>query len=90
MGDNGPQVPRYGSWFGRSVGTNNPNELVSKVRKVCNGVVNPLRQSCGIQWFLCTGDNAIVLLTLPVKRSKIEMIVGEHGTVVVRSITENL
>ena len=43
-----------------------------------------------VPWILCTGDDALVRLTLPMKPPEIRMIMGNHSTLVGGGIRKNL
>ena len=42
-----------------------------------------------VLWVLCTRDNALVRITLPMKAFEIGMIVGDYGTLVGGGVREN-
>jgi hypothetical protein len=51
--------------------------------------VDTLGETRGVEWVLCTGDDARVLLTLPMKPSEIGMIMGQDRTLLRCGIREN-
>jgi hypothetical protein len=74
---------------GRRIGADDADELIRQVRCGRDGIVNALRQARVIPWSLCTGDNALVRLTLSMKASEIGMIMGKHSALVGDGIGEN-
>lgn len=79
----------HSSRFGRRVGTDDAEELVRQVAELADGSVDTMGEACVVPWVLCTGDDALVRLPLPMKASEIGMIMGKHSTLVGGGIREN-
>jgi hypothetical protein len=77
------------SGYGRTVRTDDADELVRQVRCGRKRVVNALRQARVVAGILRTGDDPLLRLTLSMKASEIRMIMRKQSTVVGGGISEN-
>ena len=57
---------------------------------VRQGVIGLEGEGLVVPCVLCTGNNALVRLTLPMKASEIRVIMGKHSAQIANGIGENL